>query len=111
MADERTTFIVPQRKSVQLLQRKGVIKQPEEATITAKREVTKRRGKPTPPPLPAKPNTAGTLPSQEEKVQPSFQLVHHLNTDCSELSNPGHSFPALNPMGERVEGSGPLMRE
>ena len=46
-----------------------------------------------------------------EKVQPSAQLVLHLKADCSELYNPGHSFPALDPIGERVEGSGPLLRE
>ena len=111
MAGERTTFTVPQRKSV-LLSQRGVMKLPEEATITAERRGTRERGKPTPPPLPARPATARNLPSQRgEKVKPSAQLVLHLKADCSELYNPGRSFPALDPIGERVEGSGPLLRE
>jgi hypothetical protein len=87
MAEERTTFSVPQRKSVLLLRKGKKVKLPEEATITAKRKRTERRGKPRPPPLPAKPTAAAkTLPTERgEKVKPSSQLLGHLNTDCSEL--------------------------
>jgi hypothetical protein len=114
MDEERITLTVPQKKSV--LQSQGgkkVIKLPEEVTITAKRKGTERREKPTPPPLPIKPiATAKPLPSQRgKKVKSSAQPVRHLNADCSELYNPGHSFPALDPIGERVEGRGPLLRE
>ena len=89
-----------------------MLKLHEEATITARAQGNEEEGEANTTTAASKPATARDVTLAEgEKVKPSAQLVLHLKADCSELYNPGHSFPALDPIGERVEGSGPLLRE